>query len=78
MLILFFLLMTMPLVLVGGAWAQDPPAVQEISGLLSPGEAGIFRIAILKYGQTLDAFMENCSGNLDPILFDPVNQNHKG
>ena len=48
--------------------AQDTPDVQELLGSLAPNQTDIYRISGLKKGQTLDAFMENVSGNLDPIL----------
>lgn len=67
-LILFIILISMLLVPLGGAQAQDIPAVQELHGSLAPGQIDVFRIAGLKQGQVLTAFMENGSGNLDPIL----------
>ena len=56
------------LVPLGAALAQSAPAVQELQGSLAPGETDIFLLPGLKQGQTLTAFMENTSGNLDPIL----------
>ena len=53
---------------LGAAFAQSAPAVQELQGSLAPGETDIFLLPGLKQGQTLTAFMENTSGNLDPIL----------
>ena len=52
----------------GFVLAQDIPPVQELHGSLAPGQNDVFLIAGLKKGQTLDAFMENTSGNLDPVL----------
>ncbi len=68
-LILFTILFTLLLAPLGSTRAQDLPPVQELSGSLAPGQVDVFRIAGIKKGQTLDAFMENRSGNLDPILF---------
>jgi hypothetical protein len=51
-----------------GTRAQEPPAVQELYGSLAPGQIDVYRIKGLKQGQTLDAFMESISGNLDPVL----------
>jgi Neurotransmitter-gated ion-channel ligand binding domain len=48
--------------------AQSTPPVQELHGSLTPDQTDIFRISGLKKGQNLDAFMENTSGDLDPIL----------
>jgi hypothetical protein len=53
---------------LGGVTAQDLPAVQELQGSLAPGQTDVFLVKNLQKGQTLDAFMENTSGNLDPIL----------
>ena len=54
------------------AWAQEdasPPAVQQISGRIQPG-AGmqVYRVADLKPGDTLYAYMRTASGNLDPFV----------
>jgi hypothetical protein len=68
-LLLFTILFTLLLEPLGGARAQDLPPVQELSGSLAPGQVDVFLIANLHRGQTLEAFMENSSGNLDPILF---------
>jgi len=67
-LILFTFLTTLLLAPLGGARAQDLPAVQEIHGSLAPGQIDVYRLAGLKQGQILDAYLENSSGNLDPIL----------
>jgi len=48
--------------------AQDSPVIQELHGSLAPGQTDVFRMTGLEKGQTLFAFMENRSGNLDPIL----------
>ncbi len=53
---------------LSGVHAQDVPPVQELYGSLAPGQSDIYIIRDLKKGQTLFAFMENRSGNLDPIL----------
>ena len=50
------------------ALAQDAPAVQEVYGSLAVGEIEIFVLQDLKQEQTLTAFLENTSGNLDPFL----------
>lgn len=61
---------------LGGVQAQGTPAVQELHGSLAPGQNDIFRVDGLKKGQTLYAFMESSSGNLDPILsILPVDDN---
>jgi hypothetical protein len=67
-LILFTLLTTLLLAPLGIGVAQEAAQVQELSGSLAPGQVDVFRIAGLKKGQNLNAFMENRSGNLDPIL----------
>ena len=66
--ILFCILIAMLLAPLGGAKALDAPPVQEIQGSLAPGQIDVFRIDGLKHGQILDAFVENSSGNLDPVL----------
>ena len=56
--------------------AQAAPAVQELHGSLAPGQIDVFRIAGLKQGQILTAFVETTSGNLDPALgILPVDEN---
>ena len=67
-LIPFTLLIAMLIAPVGIVLAQEAAQVQELSGSLAPGQVDVFRIAGLKKGQNLNAFMENRSGNLDPIL----------
>ncbi len=57
------------LLLPASALAQGNPAVQELDGSIAPGQQDVFRLASLEQGQTLYAFMENTSGNLDPLLF---------
>jgi hypothetical protein len=67
--IIIFVLMTIILVTpLSLVQAQDIPAVQLITGSLAPNQIDIYRINGMKRGQTLDALMENTSGNLDPIL----------
>jgi hypothetical protein len=64
-------LLTLAVILLaplGGVQAQDVPPIQELQGSLAPGQIDVFLVKNLKKGQTLDAFMENTSGNLDPIL----------
>jgi hypothetical protein len=61
-------LVTILLIPLGIVQAQDRPEVQELYGSLAPGQTDIYRLSGLKKGQVLDAFMENISGNLDPIL----------
>jgi hypothetical protein len=51
-----------------GVQAQEAPAVQELRGSLAPGQSDLFRLDGLRQGQVFNAFMENTSGNLDPIL----------
>ncbi len=48
--------------------AQGDPEVQELFGTLAPGQNDVFLLSDLEEGQILTAFMENRSGNLDPIL----------
>jgi hypothetical protein len=67
LLILIVLVFTL-LAPLGGVQAQSAPAVQELQGSLAPGQSDLFRLHGLKQGQVLGAFMENTSGNLDPIL----------
>jgi hypothetical protein len=62
---LLTIILIMPLSLVQ---AQDSPPVQEVFGSLAPEQTDIYVISGMKKGQTLDALMENTSGNLDPIL----------
>jgi hypothetical protein len=64
-------LLTLAIILLAplsGVQAQGTPAVQELHGSLAPGQIDVYRIVGLNKGQTLDAFMENSSGNLDPVL----------
>ena len=61
-------LMIILLAPLGSVLAQDVPLVQEISGSLAPGQTDVFLIKDLKKGQVLTSFLENTSGNLDPIL----------
>ncbi len=64
LLVLVFSLLALPI----AVQAQIEPVVQEINDSLGPGQSDIFRLDGLKRGQVLYAFMENTSGNLDPIL----------
>jgi hypothetical protein len=67
--------LTLPVLIVlllaplGVGVAQDSPPVQELTGSLASGQVDVFRMDGLKKGQDLYAFMENTSGNLDPVLF---------
>jgi hypothetical protein len=61
-------LLTILFIPLGIGQAQDLPEVQEVYGSLAPGQTDIYRLSGLKKGQIMDAFMENISGNLDPIL----------
>ncbi len=70
-LILFLLVILAALVALVKAQnvlAQESPQVQEITGSLAPGQSDVFRLSGMQKGQTLYAFMESTSGNLDPIL----------
>jgi hypothetical protein len=53
---------------LSGVLAQDVSPVQELHGSLAPGQSDVFRLKGLEKGQVLYVFMENTSGNLDPIL----------
>jgi hypothetical protein len=64
-LILIIIILILPSSLVQ---AQGNPLVQEIHGSLTPDQSDLYVISGMKKGQILDAFMENTSGNLDPIL----------
>jgi len=66
--ITLFVLAIILLAPLGGVLAQDIPPVQELNGSLAPGQNDVFMIRGLKKGQILTAFLENTSGNLDPIL----------
>jgi hypothetical protein len=50
------------------ARAQEAPPVQEIRGVINPGEIDVFVLSGLKQGQVLYALLETTSGNLDPAL----------
>jgi hypothetical protein len=63
--VLMMIILIVPLSLVQ---AQSTSGVQELTGSLAPDQLDIYLLAGLKKGQTLDALMENTSGNLDPIL----------
>ncbi len=62
---LLLILLFMPIFAVQ---AQGDPEVQELFGTLAPGQSDVFLLSDLEEGQILTAFMENRSGNLDPIL----------
>jgi hypothetical protein len=64
-LLVLFVILLAPL----GVLAQSAPEVQVLRGTLSPNQVDVFRLAGMKQGQSLSAFMENTSGNLDPVLF---------
>jgi hypothetical protein len=63
-----FTLVMLLLAPLSGVLAQDVSPVQELQGSLTPGQNDVFLIRRLEKGQILYAFMENTSGNLDPIL----------
>jgi hypothetical protein len=65
-LLTLFIMLLAPL---GAVHAQDLPDVQELYGSLTSGQVDVFLIEGLRKGQDLFAFMENTSGNLDPVLF---------
>jgi hypothetical protein len=50
------------------AEAQDARQVQALNGSLAPGEVDVYLLSGLKGGQVFTAFMQNTSGDLDPIL----------
>lgn len=67
----FLTLLTLVMILLaplGNVQAQDEAPVQEVYGSLAAGQIDVYRIADLTQGQTLVAFVENISGNLDPAL----------
>ncbi len=66
--ILILLALAFTLLAPLGVEAQRAADVQEVQGSLAPGQSDVFRLQGLREGQVLDAFMENTSGNLDPIL----------
>ncbi len=72
-------LLTLAIILLaplGGVQAQTEAPVQELYGSLASGQIDVYRIAGLKQGQTLTAFVENISGNLDPVLVTlPADEN---
>ena len=71
-----FILIVILLSPLSGVLAQEVPPVQELNGSLASGQIDVFLIEGLKKGQTLDAFIENRSGNLDPVLgIIPYDQN---
>jgi Neurotransmitter-gated ion-channel ligand binding domain len=51
-----------------GVRAQESPPVPELNGNLAPSQVDVYRIIGIEKGQTLDVFLENTSGNLDPVL----------
>ncbi len=67
-LLLPIIIMLITLVHPGLGLAQSNPPVQEIYGTLAPDQVDVFRLNGLEKGQVLDLFMENQSGNLDPIV----------
>jgi hypothetical protein len=51
------------------AYAQERGQVQEVSGIIEPGEIIIFDLPSLQEGQQLYVYATAASGNLDPIVF---------
>ncbi len=70
-LLLLFALLAALLLPFGYALAQGEAPVQEINGSLASGQVDVFLLKGLTQGQTLYAFLENTSGNLDPVLAIP-------
>ena len=72
-------LLTLAIILLaplGIVQAQTEAPVQELYGSLASGQIDVYRIAGLIQGQTLNAFVENISGNLDPVLVTlPADEN---
>ena len=66
--ILFLVILFITLVAPLNVRAQGASAVQELRGSLATGQVDVFRLAGMKQGQSVSAFMENTSGNLDPLL----------
>ena len=65
-LLTLFIMLFAPL---GAVHAQDLPDVQELYSLLTSGQVDVLLIEGLRKGQDLFDFMENTSGNLDPVIF---------
>lgn len=54
--------------LAGPISAQDAPRTQEFTGDLPPGDYEWYTLPGLRQGQMLYVYMENASGNLDPVV----------
>jgi hypothetical protein len=53
---------------IGSAAAQEDGQVQELTGIVDPGEIVIYQIPDLKKGQVLYIYATATSGNLDPLV----------
>ncbi len=65
---LFLALLLGVLVCTGAAQMQENADVQELTGRIEPGQAIIYDLPDMRAGQTLYAYEEGSSGDLDPFL----------
>ncbi len=52
----------------GTAYAQSTGNIQELTGYLDKGDSKVYTLPNLKAGETVYAYIEGKSGNLDPIV----------
>jgi hypothetical protein len=59
----------LPGISIGGAQSKpESNAVQVLTGYLDPGEREVYHLANLRRGDTLYIYMQQISGNLDPLF----------